>query len=978
MARQLRRLRVSPSADPLSRRPRLEALEDRRLLATVTVGNLNDVVNGNTASIGALLASDGGDGISLREAIVAANADNTDAADTINFAAALGGLIQLTNVGHAGEIAISSHLTINGPGVEVIGVRAFGGTAATGDGARIFNVDDGNLGTFKDVAISGLALVGGDVSGAGGAIRNSTENLTLSACEITGNRALSGGGIHNNGGHLSVIRSLINGNTILGSGAGIETLGGSLSVAQSTITGNTTPSGGAGGGVHSSGSEVTIDSSLISGNTANYGGGVTHSGVGVLMTITNSTIHSNRARVSGGGLSVVQGDLLVRHSTINSNQADSDDNGSGNGGGVFVLSAPTDVTIDHTIVAGNIRPPLAPSDVFGAVTARYSLIGSDSGATITNNGGNLIGTVGSLVNPVLEGLRDNGGPTKTLALLPGSPAIDAGDPAVGSPPLDDQRGAPFSRVADGDGTDGARIDIGAYERQTVSAADLVVDTLTDEDDGDYSPGDRSLREAIDAASGSIGAETISFAASLTSGGPAVLLLTQGELLIDSPMTISGPGADQLALDASGNDPTPLVNNGDGSRVFSMFPGLFPGFPEPSDVVTIRGLTLTGGDVAGGVFPSGGGAIFNAGTLVVSDSTISGNSAEFGGGISNYSLAHLTVRDSTISGNTAARFGGGIYNQGATLLVSGSTISDNSVTSDQGEGGGIFSRFDGAVTVASSTISGNSANFSGGGVSFSFSSFPLIVRHSTITLNSVNRPNPALGGGIFLDPFSPPLELFDTIVAGNFRGANIRDDILSDPVVQASYSLIGDATGAIVNNLGGSLIGTPASPINPLLAPLADNGGPTKTHALLAGSPAINAGNPNPGSGGAPQFDQRGAAFSRLVNARMDIGAFESDAVSANFDVDDDVDGFDFLAWQRGFGATGAAATRANGNADGDSDVDGADLAAWRAQFGVAAAALSAAGQAATADAVMGSFDGAGLFGSGDDIVHWKRRGGRRG
>jgi hypothetical protein len=167
------------------RRLRIEPLEDRRLLANVTVGNTNDVVNGTTTSIAALISSNGGDGISLREAVLAANADA--AADTIDFGS-LTGTIQLTNVGHAGEIAITNNLTINGPGANALTVRAFAATASLGDGARIFNVDDGNGLGDKTVSISGLTLTGGDSNQSGGAIRN-RESLTVAASIITGNSA---------------------------------------------------------------------------------------------------------------------------------------------------------------------------------------------------------------------------------------------------------------------------------------------------------------------------------------------------------------------------------------------------------------------------------------------------------------------------------------------------------------------------------------------------------------------------------------------------------------------------------------------------------------------------------------------------------------------------------------------------------------------------------------------------------------------
>ena len=140
---------------------------------------------------------------------------------------------------------------------------------------------------------------------------------------------------------------------------------------------------------------------------------------------------------------------------------------------------------------------------------------------------------------------------------PLSPALDAGDPAavagIGDVPEFDQRGNPFTRVYDVDGVGGARIDVGAYEAAPFT---FVVDTLADENDGDLSPGDFSLREAIDFANTRAGHDTIEFSPALTAGGPATILLTHGELAITDAVTINGPGADLLTIDASGNDLNP--------------------------------------------------------------------------------------------------------------------------------------------------------------------------------------------------------------------------------------------------------------------------------------------------------------------------------------------------------------------------------------------------------------------------------------
>jgi hypothetical protein len=117
-------------------------------------------------------------------------------------------------------------------------------------------------------------------------------------------------------------------------------------------------------------------------------------------------------------------------------------------------------------------------------------------------------------------------------------------------------------------------------------------------------------------------------------------------------------------------------------------------------------------------------------------------------------------------------------------------------------------------------------------------------------------------------------LHNTLIAGNFNGATgtTRDDVFGALNPGGDYNLIGDGTGmtGLSNGVNGNLVGSAAAPIDPLLGPLQDNGGPTKTHALLIGSPAIDAGN----NAYATDWDQRGEGFPRIVNGIIDIGAFE--------------------------------------------------------------------------------------------------------
>ena len=427
---------------------------------------------------------------------------------------------------------------------------------------------------------------------------------------------------------------------------------------------------------------------------------------------------------------------------------------------------------------------------------------------------------------------------------------------------------------------------------TTLPSPLVVTTLDDESDvnplGDL--GDVSLREALGLANGSVGADTITFATSLTEGGPASIRLTLGEFLVSDAVTISGPGVDLLTIDAQGS-----------SRIFNV-----DDFVEATQIeVEISGLTLTGGEatdggailsrenlaltastITGNTTQSTGGGVTNVGggTLTVTNSTISGNSTLFdGGGLWN-DFGTLTVTGSTISGNTANRDGGGLFNRDSTLTVTDSTISGNAANRD---GGGLFNR-DGTLTVTGSTISGNSANTAGGGLS-NFSG-ELTVTGSTIVGNrsDADGNGSGSGGGIFTHNASNFTRLRNTIVAGNQTGFSGTASDLAEKVVEgdSAYNLIGDpaSAGGLIHDVDGTgnhnfvgqddgSGGRELIDIATVLGPLAFNGGPTLTHALRAGSPAINAG-----SSSEPN-DQRGAPFLRDDGGGVDIGAYERQTVA---------------------------------------------------------------------------------------------------
>ncbi len=878
-------------------RPALETLEPRQLLSTITVLNTLDSGAG-----------------SLRQAILDANA--AIGADIVEFNASLANsTITLTS----GELQIMDLLEIRGLGRFQLTVsgndasRVFyntstttisdlsiahgtgAGSVSSGKGGGIYNDSDAalnltevwmhdntandgggiyNYGTGSTVALTDSTVSDNAAVSSGGGIYNSGGVVTLESSPVSGNTANEGGGIYsaNNGG-LTLVGNSVSSNQATGVGGGIvndgalvmsedsiifsnaagtagggiynpnagnsvsltdstisdntagtcgggiySELGGVLTVTDSTISLNT--AGAAGGGIYNPrGGTVTLERSTVSGNTADHGGGLWNGGPDdsdpdvhlgpARMTLSNSTLSGNTANAAGGaiyndqlqetGQSALFGWLEVWNSTIADNQTT-----SGAGGGLYIN------TTDFTALMSSIVADNAGGDVVGMLAGDSSdnLIKDASTAGGLTNGvdGNILGA-----DPLLEPLAFNGGPTQTHALPAGSPAIDAGSNGLGL--TTDQRGIGLI-------TRGTSVDIGAFERHAPFA--LVVDTLSDEDDADYSAGNLSLREALTVAPNP-GNDTITFHASLHGG---TITLGGAELSITGDITVTGPGADLLSV--SGND---------ASRVLSIASELA--------VVTLSGLRLTGGNGVGSEPLLIGGAISNAGSLTLANMTISGNSTGDGGGI--YNSGTLTLVRSTVSGNSAEGNAGGIYNHGdGVLSITESTVSGNSSSG----GGGIYAS--GTVTLTNSTVSGNTAatdNY-GGGVFMHGGA--LTLTNSTIAYN--------LGGG-GLAQIGVAALLTNTIVAGNVGG----DVPVGTLAAGSTNSIVQDTAtaGGLNSGANANLVG-----VDPLLGDLADNGGPTMTHALLAGSPAIDAGIAVTGI----TTDQRGE--SRTGGDGPDIGAYE--------------------------------------------------------------------------------------------------------
>lgn len=870
---------------------------------------------------------------SLRDAIARLCAGNTiifsssSANGATNFYDGSQHTITLTS-----QLTMSSNFTIRGPGAKLLTISGNGAT-------RVFKIKSGVTVTLESLTIG-----------------NGTGNRDINVGFI------GGGGIWNQG-TLTLTNSTVSGNSASGTdsnwGGGIYNQG-TLTLIRSTVTGNSASGGTSniGGGIYNSfdlatAATVSLINSTVSNNSVtgpNNGGGSTAGG------IYNQPFDGYDARIT------------LINSTISNNSASGS---SGNVGGGIVNEAQDNngVTLSsrNSIIAGNSASTGSP-DVAGPLTSQgHNIIANTSnirGFTITPKTGDKFDSAASPLN--LSSLQDNGGPTLTVSPRLGSTAIDAGDDCVTSntcsPQLTaalttDQRG--YARKS------GAHVDIGAVE---VQSSFVVINTK----DG----GAGSLRDAL-VSVGDGGTVTFNIPTSDPGYSSGVYTITlAGQLVIDKPVTISGPGASQLTV--SGNN---------ASRVFNVT-------AASGSALSISGLTIANGKVAGDQVPGGGinnaigaalnitgcsfldnqtatgarfgntqdigygGAIYNAsgGSLNVRDSVFERNYSSVGGGICNASGGSISiigsrfdanaalggggiatsagsgsvdgcvftgntgnfysggidtsdqvldVRNSTFSDNVAGS-GAGITNVGGTLNVSGCTFSGNH---DAGQwdrtGGGICNGSSSTVgtsspsiaNVVNSTFTGNSVGQDGAAIYNTQTgntqdpatgppqSGIVTVTACTIVGNSVSQASNAGGGGICNITSTDAgvtntVHIANTIIALNSDEYGIGPDV-SGAFMSSGHNFIGasDHSTGFTNGTNNDQVGTSASPLDPKLSPLADNGGPTQTMALLSGSTAIDAGadcllnnSCTPTLAAPLATDQRG--LLRKSGAHVDIGAFE--------------------------------------------------------------------------------------------------------
>jgi fibronectin-binding autotransporter adhesin len=946
-----------------------------------TLSLINTSLEGNSAGTGGGLSSTGklsisGGTISDNSAANGGGVESvgslqlSDATIEGNSASADGGGIDYSG-GPGGKLTITGSTFTDNSATNGGGLFLFDGTVSITGGTFSGNTAKNGVGggLFDDLAtvtITGTALTGNkSTTQNGGAIEVSGGTLTALELTLENNSAAYGGAIAN-GGNTTIDASNITGNTASISGGGISNTG-TLSLESSTVASNKAVGSGLGGGLANSG-VLTVDDSTLSGNSGVSGGGIANSSG--TASLTNTTIAGNTA-TTGGGIDNDLGTLTTVNATIADNSAGS----SGSGGGLYTTN--NGATLYNTIVDLNTS------------SGGVNIVGTLS----TNSTSNLINNA----NPDLGTLGNNGGPTETIALLTGSPAIDGGDNNAPGVPTTDQRGALRGLLGI---NAGQTVDIGAYEASSsyaVTGTSTVDSTLSgtlrsavgwanvstnDNPENLADPAPNTVQISASGAyttalsstlgtlvlSNSVTEEAIENIGSSTatiSGGGAVgvLQVDTGVTAILSNLTITGgsaasgggidnsgtltlsgisvtgnsaasgggiintgsltlesltSGTSTVATTISDNTASGIGGGVDDIGTLTLEDASIAGNSADtgggiavggtltvSDASEITGnsatgtgggigvldggiLNVTGSTIAGNTAASGGG-ISNSGTLTLNDAQIMTNAAAsgYGGGLDNQQGGTATLSYSTVEGNTADFGGGGIDNS-STLSLTVSTVATNTAGAD---GGGISDEGGGALTVADSTLSGNSATVSGGGLAVTgdasltnatiagnasgsgggvYTTGDLTLLNDTIAANSIS--NGGTGGGLYADQGTATL--LNTIVASNIAGTNTNSNAAGSIAPTSANNLFGKGGSGGMAAVSGNLINV----ASPDLGALANNGGPTETIALLAGSPAIDAGANTIIGQTIPTTDQRGALrgpAGLYAGSSVDIGAYEA-------------------------------------------------------------------------------------------------------
>ena len=663
------------------------------------------------------------------------------------------------------------------------------------------------------------------IRSGGGMLNMYNSSPALALVDFVKNDAAAGGGMANDQSSPTLTDVTFRENLASAYGGGMSNVNGSNPILRNlTFSGNTAVDAQDtyGGGMSNYLSSPALTNVTFHNNSATYGGGILNRDGSSNPILIHVTLSGNRAFVTAGGIAN-SGNVVIRNSILWGNE----------GGEVFNVNGTADVA--------------------------YSIVqGGYPGA------GNLD------ADPLLGPLQSNGRfVTQTMALLPGSPAIEAANNTYC--PTTDQRGVARPQ--------GASCDIGAYEFQPHVPVTLKVTKTADTSDG-VCDIDCSLREAIAAA---LDNDKVEFDSSLS--GQTITLISP--LVVDKDVTIDGSmlpahiniiGNDRVQVFQVNSDVTVTL---DSLVIRNGYSSNYGGGIYNNGFLTVKNSDFIGNRVNSNSGSSYGGAIANqGGTLIVTHSTFSANTAPFQtevtgqGGAIYSSGGELIITNSTFDNNSASA-GGAIRCTGTSnvLTVESSTFSFN----DAANGGAVYNNC--TSTIESSSFLNNTAIDNGGAILTDNDTNPTEVTNTTFYSNSASDAGGIANyGGLIItnSTFSHNIVESDGVVRNGLGGVlSIRNSILANsiggvdciksdgtPEIENIHNLI-ESTGTELESCGSSLLVA-----DPQLEALHDNGGMTETMGLSEGSPAIDAGD----DAHCPDTDQRGV--SRPQSVHCDIGAYE--------------------------------------------------------------------------------------------------------
>lgn len=875
------------------------------------VGNVTgpDSSSANPGNGGGLHVSGNGD-VELHRGYVAGNTAWSEGGGLWNST----GRLLLLGTRVVNNVALGNDADMGGGGVfnnggllEIQNRAEISGNAATGtsgSGGGVFNADGGELKVvYSVIKDNSASRAGGGIEDASGASTEiSLYGVTLrdnatganpgngGALHISGagdakiqetlvlfNEAASeGGGLWNGSGRMYVDNSTVNDNVARGDdadmgGGGIFNNGGDVTVINTTVASNlATGTSGSGGGVfNGDGGSFTAYDMVLDSNVANRAGGGFEdaSGAGTVVELYNVIAEANVAGPegsanpgNGGALHVSgAGDVTVRGGAYVRNYAASEGGGLWNGTGTMTIS---DVSVAENVAAGD-DADMGGGGLFNnggklvvngksRINRNAATGASGSGGGIFNAAGGFLEVKGAFViantaNRAGGGIEEASDSDGAVVLID----VKLNENSVGDAP---GNGGGLHVTGTGD----------VYIRDSQVANNFAAS----EGGGLWNGGGGMVLDAV-----SVSYNTAS--GRLASNGGGGLFNLVGSLLIrDSDIEFNVADGENGSGGGILNDERAnlriertLIANNSASRAG----GGLEDNSGPSGTIEIefsRFLDNSTGNApgnGGGIHVTGAGNVnINGGLFARNTAAAEGGALWNGAGVMN--LNQVSIRDNVAAGEMATQGGGGIFNNGGTLTLRRVTVARNATTGSMAIGGGVHNGRGGTMLARWSTVSSNtSANNAGG-----------IANAGTLRLTGLTVANNTaanMGGGIGNAPTAVTATLRSTLVADNSapnRGADV--DLAGGAYVSEGYNLIENPTAGIFPADDTDIIG-----VDPMLGPLADNGGRTLTHRLRCLSPAIGEGDP-----ALESDDQRSLP---IVGIR-DIGSFERRDECANVDDND--------------------------------------------------------------------------------------------